>query len=293
MRVVLPGAADAAEHLNAIFDVGLRRGDAGARRQGRRNRVLVGVGIRRGAGGIGGGPPRPLGLLGAAQHLRTKVLDGLEAADRLAELLAHLGVGDRGVQRPSGHAGGLGRPHRRRPVRPPSLRVSISSVFPPAGRIRTPPSAAPSAHGNVPVARDVSPSNWTETSEPSRATPAKRSPEASAPSSSGEKPTSERMTVASAVVATGPATSALAASETIAHRSSMLPPAPPQSSATATPNSPSSARLANTGRQASRLPCSISRTAAVPPLRAQSRTNSRAANCSSVTVATTCESSAP
>ena len=42
--------------------------------------------------------------------------------------------------------------------------------------------------------------------------------------------------VANAVVATGPATSALAASSTIAHRSSMLPPAPPRSSGIATPN---------------------------------------------------------
>ena len=87
----------------------------------------------------------------------------------------------------------------------------------------------------------------------------------------------------------------------IAHKSSMLPPAPPRSSATATPKSPSSARPANTGRQASALPeskpCSICRIAVVPPspepeFRAQSRTNSRAANCSSVTVATTCEPSA-
>jgi hypothetical protein len=98
--------------------------------------------------------------------------------------------------------------------------------------------------------------------------------------------------VASAVVATGPGISALAASSTIAHRSSMLPSAPPHSSGTATPNSPSSAKLENTGRHASASPCSTARIAAVPPgpeaeLRAQSRTNSRAANCSSVTVATT------
>ena len=37
-------------------------------------------------------------------------------------------------------------------------------------------------------------------------------------------------------------------------------------------------------------PARSPRIAVVPPLRAQSRTNSRAANCSSVTVATTCES---
>ncbi len=119
MRVVLPGAADAAEHLDAVLDVGLRGGDTDARGQGRRNGELGLIGIRRGAGGVGGGH---LGLLGAAQHLRAQVLDGLEAADRLAELLAHLGVGDRGVQRPSGDAGGLGRQHGRGQFLDPLLR---------------------------------------------------------------------------------------------------------------------------------------------------------------------------
>ena len=71
--------------------------------------------------------------------------------------------------------------------------------------------------------------------------------------------------VASAVVATGPGTRALAASSTIAHRSSMLPPAPPHSSGTATPNKPRSARPPKTGRQAFGSPCSIARTAAVAP----------------------------
>ena len=61
----------------------------------------------------------------------------------------------------------------------------------------------------------------------------------------------------------------------------MLPPAPPQSSGTATPNRPRPARPSNTGCQAFGSPCSISRTAAVAPdPAAQSRTNSRAANCS-------------
>ena len=171
------------------------------------------VGLPGGAGGVGGGH---LGLLGAAQHLGTQVLDGLEAADRLAELLAHLGVGDRGLQRPPGDAGRLGGQHGRGQVldplgcarsrwpaptsappgpaagksrRPaaarldtPSLAVSTSSHFPSAGNSRTPPAAAPSTHGRVPDARDVSLSNCTS---PSSATPAKRSPEVSAPSTSG------------------------------------------------------------------------------------------------------------
>ena len=172
----------------------------------------------------------------------------------------------------------------------PSLAVSTNSQFPSAGSSRTPPSAAPSTQLTEPDAREVATSKSTL---PSSAKPAKRSPSASAASSTGSSTTK----LASAVVATGPGISALAASSTIAHKSSMLPPAPPRSSATATPNSPSSARPANTGRQASASPCSVNRIAVVPSspepgFRAQSRTNSRAANCSSVTVATTCEPSA-
>ena len=46
--------------------------------------------------------------LGGLEHLGAQVLDRLEGADLLAELLAHLGVVDRGRQAPAGHAGGLG-----------------------------------------------------------------------------------------------------------------------------------------------------------------------------------------
>ncbi len=55
-------------------------------------------------------------LLGTQQHLGTHVLDRLEAADRLAELLAHLRIVRRRLQRPAGQPGGLGRQHRRRHV---------------------------------------------------------------------------------------------------------------------------------------------------------------------------------
>ena len=41
MRVMLPGAADAAEHLDAVLDVCLRGGDADARGQRRGDRELV------------------------------------------------------------------------------------------------------------------------------------------------------------------------------------------------------------------------------------------------------------
>ncbi len=171
-----------------------------------------------------------------------------------------------------------------------SQAVSTSSQFPSAGNSTTPPGAPPSTRPTVPDAVDVFGSTCTP---PSIATPANRSPDASALRSLG----SETTKVATAVVATGPGTNALAASSTIAHRSSMLPPAPPQSSGTATPKRPRPASPANTGRHASAFPSSkpysMSRTAAVAAapeaaVRAQPRTNSRAADCSSVTVATTC-----
>ncbi|BCI85050.1 hypothetical protein NIIDMKKI_02560 [Mycobacterium kansasii] len=108
VRMVLPGAADAAEHLDAAFDVGFGGGDTDAGGHRGRDGELAVVGVPSfpsGPGRVGGGH---LGLLGSAEHLGTQVLDGLEAADRLAELLANLGVGHRGVQCPSGHSRGLG-----------------------------------------------------------------------------------------------------------------------------------------------------------------------------------------
>ena len=155
---------------------------------------------------------------------------------------------------------------------------SRSNHFSPAGTNSSPSATPPSTHGTVPDTCDVASSNSTSLSS---ATPAVRSPDARASRSTG----SDTTRVANAVVATGPGTSALAASSSIAARSSMLPPAPPQSSGTATPNRPRPARRSNTGRQAFGSPCSISRTASVAPEpAAQSRTNSRAANCSSVMV---------
>ncbi len=106
VRVVLPGDADAAEHLDAVLGVGLRgrhpRGDGNRRRDGQL--PILGVG-GRGLRSIGRGDR---GLLGTQQHLGAQMLDGLETADRLAELLTHLGVFGGGVQGPAGHTGGLG-----------------------------------------------------------------------------------------------------------------------------------------------------------------------------------------
>ena len=110
VRVVLPGDADAAEHLNAVLDVGLGRLDPDARGDGRGNGQLAVIVVAGGAGGIGGGHRH---LLGAAQHLGAQVLDRLEAADRLAELLAHLGIGDGGIQRPTGDSRRFGGQHGR------------------------------------------------------------------------------------------------------------------------------------------------------------------------------------
>ncbi len=113
MRVVLPGDADAAEHLNAVLGVGLGGSIAGRGRDGRGDRQLAVVV----AGGSGRGGRRASAATAtcsrAQQHLGAHVLDRLEAADRLAELLAHLRVLGGGLQRPAGQPGGLGRQHRR------------------------------------------------------------------------------------------------------------------------------------------------------------------------------------
>ena len=79
-------------------------------------------------------------LLGAQQHLGAHVLDGLEAADRLAELLAHLRVLGGGVAVSSGPA--------RRPRRPaPSRRGPRPAASRRAAprRVRSPAAPAPAA----------------------------------------------------------------------------------------------------------------------------------------------------
>ena len=104
---MLEGEADPAEHL----DAGLGDLDRAVERDDRRDvggeRPLVVVAVVRSGSRRdvpGGGGDR----LGGLEHLGAQVLDRLEAADLLAELLAHLGVLDRGRQAPAGDAGGLG-----------------------------------------------------------------------------------------------------------------------------------------------------------------------------------------
>ncbi len=108
--VVLPGDADAAEHLDAVLGVGLGHFDARGGRDGGGDRQLRIVGA---VGGVGGVACGHRDLLGAQQHLGAHVLDRLEAADRLAELLANLRVFGGGLQCPPRQPGGLGGLHRR------------------------------------------------------------------------------------------------------------------------------------------------------------------------------------
>ena len=161
----------------------------------------------------------------------------------------------------------------------PSAATSTRITCSPAGSSTTPDSRAPRTWTAVPDTRPD-----LNSRSASSATPAVISPVPSPSSSAGSSTTR----VASAVLATGPGARARAASLTMAHRSATEPPAPPASSATATPNRPSSASPSNTGFQASGVPCSISRMAAAAAApAAQVRTSSRAANSSSVIVADT------
>ena len=113
---VLPGEADAPVHLDAVLSALL----GGGRRQcgGHRGGELVMGGfvvpVLRGrlVEGTGGVPHRGGGAFGGRDHLGAAVLDGLELADRPAELLADLGVLRRGVGRPPGDADRLGGQQR-------------------------------------------------------------------------------------------------------------------------------------------------------------------------------------
>jgi hypothetical protein len=108
--VVLVGEPDPPEHLDAGLGdryralEGDRRGDVGRERP----LLVVSKGHRGDVPGSGGHRLRRL------EHLGTQVLDRLEAADRLAELLAHLGVVDGDVEAPAGDPGRLGGRERDR-----------------------------------------------------------------------------------------------------------------------------------------------------------------------------------
>ncbi len=101
--VVLPGEADAAEHLDAVLGgaVGGLGGEGAGDRGGEGRLVAPDGGPRRVPG------CRP-GLLEGAQHVGAPVLHPLELTDRSAELLAHERVLGRGGDAPRRHADALG-----------------------------------------------------------------------------------------------------------------------------------------------------------------------------------------
>ena len=114
--VVLPGETDAAMHLDAVLRAVL--GGNGCQRRGHGGRELVGgcfvvpalLGcLVQSAGGI---PYGRRGPFGGGDHPGALVLDGLELADRPAELLTDLGVLRGGVSGPPGDSDSLCREQR-------------------------------------------------------------------------------------------------------------------------------------------------------------------------------------
>ncbi len=108
--VVLPGEADAAVHLDAVLRavqhrLGRQRGGDGCGEFESRFCICVLAVLVDRAGGVPHRRGRPLGV---GDHLGALVLDGLELADRPAELLADLRVGGRGVGGPARDADALG-----------------------------------------------------------------------------------------------------------------------------------------------------------------------------------------
>src|SRR5678815_5301328 len=105
VEIVLPGEADAAVHLygfaahlaRRLADVGLadRGGDRGVLRPR----------LERPGRVVDGG----VAVLHLHQHLRALVANGLEGADELPELLAHLSVAHRHVERAASRAQHLRR----------------------------------------------------------------------------------------------------------------------------------------------------------------------------------------
>ena len=101
---MLPGEADAAEDLDAVLRVGDGRVEGDGGRARHRKRVPPGSRV----------PRQRFGRFGAAEHFGAQVLDRLEAADGLAELLADLRVLDGDGQAATRHSRRLGRSQGRR-----------------------------------------------------------------------------------------------------------------------------------------------------------------------------------
>ncbi len=267
--------------------------DADGRGDGGGDRQLVVVGARGGAPAASAAATAT--CCGAQQHLGAHVLDRLEAADRLAELLAHLRVLGGGVQRPARHPGGLGGQHRRGQVLEPSPRHGAAG-----GRRAT--SASTRASGrekSVAVQRldRHTVGGGVDQHDVRRRPAAAARPAGSAPSTYSAVPGYPAVVVTQVGAQRHPG-GALARGQRLEQLGRIgdhqrgqrrrgdrtgnqrarrprrpsrtgprrMPPAPPASSGTATPKSPSSARPrvdADARRPVS--PCSTSRTAAMAP----------------------------
>ena len=108
MRIVLPGEADAAEHLDAVLGGvdGRVEVEGGG---GRSDHRQLGRRVRDRAGRIPGEHGRGLCT---TEQAGAQVLDGLERADRAAELLPDRGVLRRRPGAPACDGGGLDREQR-------------------------------------------------------------------------------------------------------------------------------------------------------------------------------------
>ena len=109
VRVVLPGVADSAEHLDAVTGDGetgfgaVAPATAAAREASSAPTPFAGVSARAASHST------DAGLLGESEHPGSLVLDTLELTDRAAELLTHLRVVGRSGHRPVGQTRRLGR----------------------------------------------------------------------------------------------------------------------------------------------------------------------------------------
>ena len=269
VRVVFPGDADTAEHLDAVLGVGLRGLDAHRRPPA---------------------PPRSTSWSSSASAAaRAASAAATDVCSERSSISAHmclmawkLPIGLPNCSRTFAYSVAVCSSQRASPAASAASTVAARSTTRCAGTVSSSaaasssttrasgreksvassdstvtPSAAPSTSSQLLTRRAAATPRCPRRRRgrtapcPRRGRPrrtARRSarprrcarPDASASSSSACEPSSTR--VASAVVATGPGTSAAAASSTIAHRSATVPPAPPCSSGSATPKIPSWAR---------------------------------------------------
>ena len=302
--VALPGVAHASVQLD-----GRLAHPAGGRRGPRLGRGPGDQGLARGQ--VVHGPGRPVGrgarTLQVDQHVRAQVLDGLERADRPAELLPGGHVGQGGLEGP-GHGADQagGQPdvgHGQHPVDLGGLRlagiagrrhpadlagevlahdrrgpVPSASVSPPA------PGTSSRALGTHSKARP-SPATgghrscWSRT-RAKAAVPAARSARRPARRPSGRRAAAVATTRAGPVKGAG--TRWRASCSATRQPSSTVPPEPPRSSGTTMPSQPISASSARTAAWSTGWPAAAWRSRAGPkPASAHRAAVSASAWCSS------------